>query len=160
MSLIPNASWVNPTTELWKPNQTIQATNIGVTSGAISLGQTSSILFKSTFTNNPNLSYLSYVNGAVQLSNIGGAGSNMLLQLVAQDPNGYIVSAPAQTITGSNSTAFDFTLPFVGQSANTQLKLNLYNSGSSNTGTATVTLYTNSMVTALGEAPSSANFFQ
>ena len=160
MSLLPNASWVNPTTELWKPNQTIQATNTAVTTGAINLNQTSSILFKSTFTNNPNLSYLSYVNGAIQLSNIGGATSNMTLLLQASDPNGYVVNTPAQTITGSNITAFNFTLPFVGQSANTNLRLNVFNSGSANTGTANVTLYNNSMISALGENASSANFFQ
>ena len=160
MSLIPNASWVNPSTELWKPNQTIQATNTAVTTGAINLNSASSILFKSTFTNNPNLSYLSYVNGSIQLSNIGGATSNMTLGLQASDTNGYTVATPNQTITGSNLTAFNFTLPFVGQSANTNLRLNVNNTGSANTGVATVTLFTNSMVTALGENASSANFFQ
>ena len=160
MSVLPNQSAINDSTDLWQPNNTVNALNVARTSGAITLGQTSTLLFASTITSIPRMSYYSYVNGAVQLSNIGGTASNMLIALVAQDPNGYVISSPPQTITGSNSTAFDFTLPLVSQSANTQLRLNLYNSGSANTGIANVTLYTNSVVSPLGENVTARNFFQ
>lgn len=160
MSILPNQSAVNRNTGFWVPNQPIQATNSVVTTGAINNGEVSSIAFKSSFTNNTSLSYLSYLNGAIQLSNIGGAGSNMSLQLLANDPNGYTVSAPAQTITGSNSANFNFLLPFVAQSPNTTLRLNVNNTGSPNTGTATVTLFTNSVISPIGQNPQSGNFFQ
>jgi hypothetical protein len=159
MSVLPNQSAINDSTDLWQPNNTIIATNVARTTGAITLGQTSSLFFASTITSIPRMSYYSYVNGSVQLSNIGGAGSNMSMSLAVQDPNGYVVSSPPQTITGSNATAFDFTLPLVSQSPNTRLFFSILNSGSANTGTANVTLFTNSVVSPLGENVTSRNFF-
>lgn len=159
MSVLPNQSAINDSTDFWQPNNTIIATNVARTTGSITLGQTSTINFVSSITAIPRMSYYAYVNGSVQLSNIGGATSNMTVLLQASDPNGYTVNSPPETITGSNATPVSYTLPFVAQSPNSRLRFVVGNTGSANTGVATVTLFTNSVVSPLGENVTTTNFF-
>lgn len=159
MSLLPNQSQANEVRPLYVPNEAILATNVARTTGNISLGSNSTILLKTSLNPDFNTPYLGVFNGTIQLSNIGGATSNMTLVFQATDPNGYVVDSPDLVVTGSNLTQFNIPLVYTTQSSNTQLRALVGNSGAANTGNATITFFTNSCVAPIGQNSSSTNFF-
>ena len=151
MSLLTNQSSLNADVALFKSNNCANAQNVSYTLPLIANNGDKQLVFKPSLTNNANSIYLMYVNCSVTGAN------NCVVTLGASDPNNYTVGNTGVTIKSDLATQYTGTLIFTSQSPATSAFINIQNASGADK-IPSITLFTNTTITSIGENVGQVNF--